>query len=478
MINAFAQQAKSAEQLAAERKAKAKLEDYDSDEETYEEWSARYDAAEAARKEAESQGPQTSHEFKGFSLSKTTGATPKASAPFSASKSSGSTSLFTSGAATPVPSTAGGLSVFNSPSAAASPSSNIFGHLSSNASSNNQDDSDEDEQDGDEHQDNRDADKSENTGRPDTTDTASEGAEQKDGTATPKPSLMSRITRDPPSNDATGASGTETPQNPFKYFDFASAGSKTAPPKPSAFAGDQTFKPGTPIKFGASTTESGDTNKPLFNFQPATPSSAETGAKPGPFSFLSNSAGPSSKPSFLAPNAGQSGAGSVASSVFSSRATTPMSDAATSDKDSTAQGAGEEDEEGTSGPQLDLSDLTEDEKKEYEVLFHSKQALAKHQTGTGSDKTWKNFARGPLWVLKNKETGKALVRMRLPSGATPVNFNILPKIASSVAGKSKTMVLASRPGTDGKPSPVYFVVKTSEEAAQFSSAFNANMPST
>jgi hypothetical protein len=472
MMNAFAQKAKSFEQLAAENKAKAMEQDYDSEEETAEEWSARYDKEQAAKKEAEEKNSQG---FKGFSLST---AASTASSPFNASRNaSGGTSLFTSGAASPAHSAAGGLSVFDTPSAAPSPGSNIFGHLSSNASSNNPDESDEEgqEKDEEEHHGSEGAGEPEDEHASDSAHKTDESTEKKDDTRASKPSLMSRITFGAPSEESSNANeATETPQNKFKFFDFTNAGSKTAPAKPSTFAGDQTFKPGTPIKFGTSTTESDNTNKPLFNFQPATPSSTDATAKPGPFSFLSNSAGPSSKPSFLAPSAGQSGPGSVASSVFSSRATTPLSDAAVSDKDSAAQEGN--DEKGASGPQLDLSDLTDEEKKNYEVLFHSKQAIAKQQTGSGKDKTWKSFARAPLWILKNRETGKAIVRMRLPSGATPVNFNILPKIASSVAGNSKTMILTSRPDPNGKISSVYFIVKTASEAAEFSSVFNANMP--
>lgn len=488
MVNAFAQQAKSAEQLAAERKKKAKDEEYDSDEETYEEWSARYDREQAAKKEEEAKKPQTTQAFKGFSLST---AASTASSPFNASRNaSGTTSIFTSGAASPAHSANGGLSVFDTPSAAPSPGSNIFGHLSSNASSNNQDDSDEEEQDEEEEEEGKagqskdgDATAKDDTQAskpslfsrisygPPAGQAEDEDASAKDDTKTSKPSLLSRITRDPPAAEASNAdvnATVETPKNKFQ-FDFANAGAKTAPPKPSTFAGDQTWKPGTKINFGSSISDAGTANMPLFNLQPATPSSSGAGTKAVPFSLFSNSAGAPSKPSFLAPGAAQSGPGSVASSVFSSRATTPLSDAGASDP-------GAADDETPSGPQLDLSDLTEEEKKEHEVLFHTKLAIAKEPSGEGKDKQWKNVARGALWILKNKESGKALVRMRLPSGATPINFNILPRIASRVAGNSKTMILTSRPLPDGKITSMYLVVKTPEEAAQFSSVFDANMP--
>jgi hypothetical protein len=52
---------------------------------------------------------------------------------------------------------------------------------------------------------------------------------------------------------------------PFNFFDFSAAGSKTAPPESDSFVGDQTFKPGTPIKFGEAATEK--KAAPTFQFQ-------------------------------------------------------------------------------------------------------------------------------------------------------------------------------------------------------------------
>jgi hypothetical protein len=482
----------------AERKAKAKREQYDSDDsegETEEQWEARYEKEEAereaaaAKKKQEEEAQKKDGKIQGFSASMfvaSTNATPAAQSPFSVSKpASGTTSLFTSRIGSPAP------SVLGAPSAEPSPSSNIFGHLSSAASSNNQDESDNDEQEdeGEDEQreteqstednhskdDGNKADKSpvpsrrnpfqsEDGSSSEEASGVSESKKQESGAS--KPSLMSRISFGAPTGDelkeqnSTDTSGNaaskvngsfETPAKKSGFFfDFSNAGGpKTAPPKATTFAGDQTFKPGTPIKFGASTTD-----KPLFSLQAPTPSASpsttDTGSKPAPFAFLT-------------PNAGQSGPGSAASSVFSSRAPTPSSDAA----DTT-----EADDEGSSAPQLDLATLTEDEQKQYEVLFHTKTAIAKEQ----KDKVWKNFARGPLWILKNKETGKALLRMRLPSGATPVNWNLLPGLRSSVAGASKTMVLASRPPEgDGKLTSVYFAMKPAEVAEEFSSVYNANV---
>ncbi|KAF2273376.1 uncharacterized protein EI97DRAFT_461045 [Westerdykella ornata] len=504
MFSLFAKNAKTAEQLTAERKAKAKAEDFDSDEETEEQWSARWDREEAARKEEEAKKAQSAQGFSVPASSASTTSTPPATS-FDVSKAtSGTTSVLASGAASPAASASAAGSVFGTSSAAPSPGANIFGHLSSAASSAHQDDTDEEEEDeGDEHeegnqeeQEPEDESQDEGGSTPrafspkrkladsesgaDTEEDSGESAKKKTDTGSSKPSLMSRITfgekssatADGPSSSVNGSVATPTAKKPF-FFDFANAAPKTAPSKSSSFAGDQTFKPGTPIKF-APTTETA-APKPTFSFQPATPSSSDTAPKPAPFAFLSQSAGSANKPSFLTPSAGQSAAGSVTSSVFSSRAPTPLSDAGVGSEKESGGDAGEEDEE-NKGPQLDLSTLTDDEKASHDVLFHAETALAKHETGTGSDKAWKTFARAPIWILKNKESGKALVRMRIASGATPVNYNILARLPSQTAGKSKTMVLAPRLGTDGKLSRILFVFKTKELAEEFLETFNANMP--
>jgi len=126
---------------------------------------------------------------------------------------------------------------------------------------------------------------------------------------------------------------------------------------------------------------------------------------------------------------------------------------------------------------MDLSELTAEEKEQHGVLFSTPAAIAKAQVDVpGEGKQWKNIARGALYILKNKETGKALVRIRTTTGKTPVNYNIVPKIATSLAGKSKSMVLATRPGEGGKLSSLYFTLKTGDVAEEFSSVYNANLP--
>jgi hypothetical protein len=481
----FAATAKTFEQLAAERKKKAMDEDYDSDDETKEEWSARYDKKEAERlaKEKAAAAAAPAFTLPGFGKS---AETPKSvSNPFAAlakPASGASTSgLFGSRPASPALSASG--SVFDAPSTAQTPSSNIFGHLSSGASSNNQDESEDDgEQATEASQNDLPVGSVEPTTPPkhksgdsesEATESLDEAAKRQKQDTASKGSLFSRMTRD---DDGSGsekensttsafgkANGTQTPTNkPFSFFDFGAAGAQTAPPKSDTFAGDQTFKPGTPIKFG----EGAATERkaaPSFQFQ--APSASTTPSKPPPSSIFGSS--------LLAPGAGLSGLNSAPSSTFSSRAVTPLSEA-----DNSAASAAEDDDEGGKLEQVDLSKLTPEELAANDVVFETEQALAKHQVDQGNGtKAWENFARGPLYILKDKVTGKCFVRIRIPSGQVPLNYSILPALKSTVTGSSGKMVQATMPKKEGGFTQFFISLKTKEVAKEFSDKYNESLPS-
>ncbi|KAJ4366164.1 hypothetical protein N0V83_007799 [Neocucurbitaria cava] len=500
----FSKTAKTYEELAAERKAKAMAEDYDSDDETEEQWSSRYDKKEAERLAAEKKQIAATPTFNVPNSTKSSGSTTPRSNPFAglAKPATGAStpSLFTSRVSSPAPSV-GGPSVLDAPSTASTPSPNIFGHLSSGPSSNNQDESDEDDdqQAASKSQNDQPIGSVESTTPPkrkygesetESDETLEESMRRKKQDTASKGSLLSRMTKgddggvesEKENNNSASifgqTNGTQTPTNkPFQFFDFGAAGSKTGSPKSDTFAGDQTFKAGTPIKFGfgdASATEKKD-GAPKFVFQPATPSAAEfstTPAKPPPtslFSFGQSTSGSS----LLPPHAGFSGAGSVASSVFSSRAGTPLSEA-----DTSAASAAEEDEDGGKQEQVDFARLTEEELKALDIVFHAEVALAKHAVDKGDgSKTWANIAKGPLWILKDKVTAKCFVRIRIASGSTPLNYQILPALQASVTGSSKKQVVATMPRKEGGLSQVYYALKTPEIAEEFASKYNSSLPS-
>jgi hypothetical protein len=378
--------------------------------------------------------------------------------------------------------------VFDVPATAQGASPNIFSHLSSGNSSNRHEESDDDGEQPAETSQNEQHGASEDlasqskrkfgTSESEADESQEESLRRKRQDVVAKGSLLSRMTRtdddgtDSEKENNAGSvfgktNGSQTPTNKH-FFDFGAAGAKTAPPKSDAFAGDQTFKAGTPIKFGfAPSTEQ---KPPTFQFQPATAST--TPSKPPPTSLFSFGA-PSGGSSLLAPNVNLSGLGSAPSSVFSSRAATPLSEAETS-----AASAAEDDDEGGKHEQVDFSKLTEDELASNDVIFETEQALAKHQVDDGDgNKSWENFARGPLYILKDKVTGKCIVRIRLPNGQTPLNYHILPALKANIAGSSKKMVVATMPKKEGGFTPVYISVKTREIAQEFADRYNESLPS-
>ncbi|KAK1908151.1 hypothetical protein P3342_013471 [Pyrenophora teres f. teres] len=81
-----------------------------------------------------------------------------------------------------------------------------------------------------------------------------------------------------------------------------------------------------------------------------------------------------------------------------------------------------------------------------------------------------------MWILKDKETGKCCVRVRLASGATPLNYQILPSLPATVTGASKKMVMATRPAKEGGLQSLLFAVKTPEIAAELAAKYTESLP--
>lgn len=486
-------------QARSDRKKKAEDEDWDPDEETKEEWSARWDAEQAQREaEQAAQSAAQSKTAAGFTFKSST--TGESSAPIfrfsTVSSETTSTNngnagshdltsgistpgLFGSRVGSPALSAAGARSVLDTPSAAQSPSSNMFSHLASGPSSQNQDDTD------DEAAESSDGEGSKKRNHEDTVDAESESSETLEDSMRRKKSglgtLASRITRD----DSVAAqessekevtkpdlnssffqqnSGSQTPKDktPFKFFDF-SAAAQSAPPKPSAFAGDQTFKPGSPIKFGTATKSNTTFSVTPASPSPAEPSTTTSKAASSPFSFLN------------APKVA-----SASSSALTSRAATPASDIEASGGESVVDG----DEAAPHVEQHDFSLLTAEERDEYEILFEAEQAVAKKVVKS----KWEQVANGRLWVLKNKTSGQVLVRLRMKNGRLPINHQIPSGIESKIGGKNKTMVTAPLPSDAKLESGVFGFKATqpcsndeekmamAQELAQtFSSVYNSNV---
>lgn len=432
---------------AAEEEKKAKQErkeeDMDSDEDE-EEWEKRDAEEQAAKRKKLLEASQTA----GFSFKPAT-ATTKSPAVFS----------FGSQKQASIP-----------PPAAAS---NIFGHLSG---SQNEKDNEDEESDEDEEAD------------------ASKSA------ATSSGSLFDRVEK-PSNNDKAGNTG-------FKFSSATSNGNGASATSP---AGDNTWKgvENTPIKFGglAKPTDSGSTTPegspakkafggfsttdnskstpkfggftassvhdkpataPKFNiFGGSKPAEKPTPASPAASNLNSSVFAPAAKTtgfSFGGPNASASlsapvAAGSSTSSVFgnstaTSRATTPAgtnTDAETSGKEADTSEPSDE----PSAPQNDLTALSAEQLAENDIVFESKaraQQFLKSAGDSDAKPAWQSRGIGMFRILKNKETGKCSVLMRMiPGGRVLLNFSLLPKqtlggTAYVVMGKMCRMAVPDEQG--------------------------------
>jgi hypothetical protein len=190
--------------------------------------------------------------------------------------------------------------------------------------------------------------------------------------------------------------------------------------------GDNTWKPNTPIKFGSSTTTNQESTTPAAPppkfgnlFGPASQASA-IGSKPGLLNV------PATKASIGFNFGGQPG------SLGTSRATTPG--VTTDGEGASTAGEGEDEEATQNDPQLeDQTALLPEEKEKEELLFSVAVAKAskwdeKKDAETGNVANgWVEKGKGPLYILKNKETGVTRVLLKIkPLGKAAMNFAVLP----------------------------------------------------
>ena len=284
----------------------------------------------------------------------------------------------------------------------------------------------------------------------------------------------------------------------------------TLPPSTSMFqpkttlSGDQTFKRDSPIKFSGSTA-------PSFNVTPASPSGGASDSKPTTFGLFgspnvsgitpaitapsttpakANTGGistdvgfsfgtpPTTKPTSSFLSASTPGSTSTFpsgfNSPFTSRATTPFSADETSGKESaTEKDKSNDDDAGPSDAQVLLTDLTEEEKRDNDVLFECEKAKAmEHNRANGTP--WENKGVGPLRMLRNKSTGVVSILMRLiPSGNIITNSRLLAKF-TPVVDKTTVRIVIPR---DAKPISWVMRFKTPEIASEFAKAYNDNKPS-
>jgi hypothetical protein len=312
-------------------------------------------------------------------------------------------------------------------------------------------------------------------------------------------SLFERISKDPPATApskpslfSSQAAGAEKPiSNMF--------GSKTPAPKSSSNifgndraagnddstnstaghgVGDNTWKPTTPIKFGASATTAAESTTPaappprfgnLFGSKPYASTS-------GSGSGLLNVPG-------VKPTIGFNFGGQPSSSLATSRATTPG--VTTDGEGASTAGEGEDEEPPHTDPQVeDLTALLDEEKETEDVLFSVAMAKAskyddKKDAESGEVKqSWVEKGKGPLYILKNKETGKVRVLLKIkPLGKPAMNFAVLPDTKFDLMGGKKTII--SGPFVDhlaysnaGRPSRWTMQVGKPEDADEIQKVLN------
>ena len=214
---------------------------------------------------------------------------------------------------------------------------------------------------------------------------------------------------------------------------------KPATPKPAAKeqekqestpAGENnTWKQGTPIKFGTQ------------DKTPAVPSTAPPAKSGGLFggnagsSLFANMGSQTPQPSsgsslFSQAKPAQTNGASLFSFPKPAESSAPKpAEPAQSNTEATTNGEGNDDEEAANEPQVeDMTALQPAEQEESDILYHIEKAKSyKFETKASSDKPeWVYKALGPVWLLRNKTTGKTRVLQKVaPLGKAGMNFNVL-----------------------------------------------------
>lgn len=242
--------------------------------------------------------------------------------------------------------------------------------------------------------------------------------------------------------------------------------------------GDNTWKLKTPIKFGASTAAKESTTPaappPSFgNLFGATPAT-------GGSSLLN-------VPGATKPSINFNFASNPASSTGTSRASTP---GVTTDGENSTAGNDDDDNDSQSGePQVeDQTGLRPEESEAEDVLFNCSTATAKKvkykkdpDAPTGQTRVWTVVGVGHLYVLKNKDTGKVRVLLKVPPyGTAKVNFPPMAKMNYDVTGKKGQMVQGAfldhidQPKAPGMG--IYALDVGVDKAPELARILNANRP--
>ena len=208
---------------------------------------------------------------------------------------------------------------------------------------------------------------------------------------------------------------------------------------------DNTWKQGTPIKFGA------NASTPVAPLTAPPKGTGMFGSATGGSSLFANAGSKTPQPSsgsslFSQAKPTQTNGSSLfsfskptESSTFGSTPK-PAESTQPTTSENTNGDAAEGDEEATNEPQVeDAAALQPAEKEESDVLYHIEKAKSyKFEVKSNADKPeWTYKALGPVWLLRNKSTGKTrLLQKVAPLGKAGMNFNLL-KSATMYAQQTK-----------------------------------------
>lgn len=318
------------------------------------------------------------------------------------------------------------------------------------------------------------------------------------GTDSEQPSLFSAATSAPKSSStnmfgssggaATFSSGSSlfghlskpTSQDASKAADSPEKGADVE--KQTQGTGDKSWNPNTPIKFGAGASKENASTTPA-----APPPSF--GNLFGPKTQAPSSNGPALLNVPGAKPAMGFAFGAQPASASGSRATTP---GVTTDGEGTgASTAGEGDNEPSDNPPAeeaqveDMTGLSAEEMKDETLLCSVAKSKSskwddKKDDEGGMGKTWVDRGRGPLYLLKNNDTGKVRILQKVPPyGAAKMNFPLLKGGGYKIEGKTGKQVtgsfydhLAEKPGL-GK---FLIAVGKKEDAEEIVRVLTENVP--
>ncbi|PVH74156.1 hypothetical protein DL98DRAFT_519470 [Cadophora sp. DSE1049] len=326
-------------------------------------------------------------------------------------------------------------------------------------------------------------------------DTSTE--KEQGGTTTPGGSLFDRITKDSNGNPVRHIS-TEEKENtqPSTSNIFKDASSPFSNPfnKTPGAPADQTWKPDSPIRFGAAADTETSTSAPTVSITAATPTKTGNpsnlfgGPTSAPASSLfgskdskpalsnlfgssSSAKGPASANvgfGFGAPSATSSLFPSAAGSANTSRATSP---GVTTDADSGVDG----DPDAEVHEQINLTSGGPGEENE-EVLFEVRAKALMFTTTAEEGSKWTTKGLGPLRVLQDKDTKAVRMLLRAdPLGTVVLNKALLSQVTYEAAAKTVKLLANA---DDGKGLETWLLqVKTVEIAKDLAAVLEKNKSS-